>query len=78
MTLLYFPRADRPLLRVRGGEGGVALYQYNYADMPIMNIQISLKFHAVCAFSKVLQNYNDLGLKEIKLLARVPYLAAVL
>ena len=31
----------------------------------IMNIQISLKFHAVCAASKVLQNYNDLGLKEL-------------
>ena len=26
-----------------------------------MNNQISLKFHAVCAASKVLQNYNDLG-----------------
>ena len=34
--------------------------------MPTMNIQISLKFHAVCAASKVLQNYNDLGLKELK------------
>ena len=33
--------------------------------MPTMNIQISLKFHAVCAVSKVLQNYNDLGLKEV-------------
>ena len=30
-----------------------------------MNIHISLKFHAVCAASKVLQNYNDLGLKGI-------------
>ena len=48
----------RPLLK------GV-LCQYNYADMPRMNIQISLKFHAACAASKVLQNYNDLGLKEI-------------
>ena len=33
--------------------------------MPTMNIQISLKCHAVCTASKVLQNYNDLGLKEI-------------
>ena len=33
------------------------------SDMQIMNIQISLKFHAVCATS--MQNYNDLGLKGI-------------
>ena len=33
--------------------------------MQTMNIHISLKFHAVCAASKVLQNYNDLGLKDI-------------
>ena len=51
----------RPLLRVRGR----TLSIYRYADMPTMNIHISLKFHAVCAASKVLQNYNDLGLKEI-------------
>ena len=54
------PRADRSLLRVWGRTLSV------YADMPTMNIQISLKFHAVCAASKVLQNYNGLGLKEIK------------
>ena len=36
-----------------------------YADMSTMNIQSNLKFHTVCATSKVLQNYNDLGLKEI-------------
>ena len=34
--------------------------------MPTMNIQISLKFHAVCAASKVLQNYNDLGKRYTK------------
>ena len=58
-----FPRADsyRPLLSVGGG----LLYQYNYADMLTINIKISLKFHAVCAASKVLQNCNDLGLKEL-------------
>ena len=33
--------------------------------MPTMNIQISLKFHTVYAATKVLQNYLDLGLKEI-------------
>ena len=32
--------------------------------MPTINIQISLKFHAVCTASTVLQNYNDLGLKD--------------
>ena len=53
------PRADRPLLRVRGRTLSV------YADIPTMNIQISLKFHAICTASKVLQNYNDLGLKGI-------------
>ena len=53
------PRADRPLLRVRGRTLSV------YADMPTTNIQISLKFDAVCAASKVLQNDNDLGLKEL-------------
>ena len=52
-------RADRPLLRVRGRTLSV------YADMLTMNIQISLKFHAVCAASKVLQNYNDLGMKGV-------------
>ena len=31
--------------------------------MQTMNIQISLKFHAVCGASKIVQNYNDLGLK---------------
>ena len=36
-----------------------------------MNIQISLKFRAVCAASKVLQNYNDLGLKEIHIYIRI-------
>ena len=41
------PRADRPLLRVRGHTLSV------YADMSTMNIQISLKFHAVCGASKV-------------------------
>ena len=30
-----------------------------------MNIHISLKFHAICSASKVLLNYNDLGLKGI-------------
>ena len=35
------PRADRPLLRVRGRTLSV------HADMPTMNIQISLKFHAI-------------------------------
>ena len=35
--------------------------------MPTMNIQISLKFHAVCAAPKVLQNYNDLGLEELNI-----------
>ena len=80
MTLLYFfflfkfikhrcepssnlrpplPRAEKQLLRVRGRTLSL------YADMPTMNIQISLKCHAVCAASKVLQNYNHLGLKEI-------------
>ena len=54
-----FPRADRSLLRVRGRNLSV------YADMSTMKIQISLKFHSVCAASKVLQNYNDLGLKEV-------------
>ena len=31
------------------------LYQYNYADMLTINIQISLKFHAVCAASSVVK-----------------------
>ena len=53
------PIHHRPLLRVRGRTLSI------HADMPTMNIHISLKFHAVCAASKVLQNYNDLGLKEI-------------
>ena len=56
---LPLSRADRTLLRMWGRTLSV------YADMPTMNIQISLKFHAVCAASKVLQNYNDLGLKEL-------------
>ena len=42
--------------------------------MPTMNIQISLKFHAVCAASKVLQNYNDLGMKGVyNILRFVPF-----
>ena len=49
------PRADKRLLRVRGRILSV------YADMPTMNIQISFKFHAA---SKVLQNYNNFGLKD--------------
>ena len=36
-----------------------------YADTSTINIQNSLKFHVVCAASKVLQNYNDLGLKKL-------------
>ena len=41
------PRADRPLLRVRGRTLSV------YTDLLTMNIQISLKFHAACGASKV-------------------------
>ena len=53
------PRANRPLFRVRGRTLSV------YADTSTINIQNSLKFHVVCAASKVLQNYNDLGLKKL-------------
>ena len=69
MTLLYFfdmKRRCEPKSFFKaptGGGGGRT--STVYADMPIMNIQISLKFHAVCATSIVMQNYNDLGLKEL-------------
>ena len=40
-------------------------YFTTYADMQTMNIQISFKFHVVCVASKMLYNYNNMGLKEI-------------
>ena len=69
MTKLRPPlqRADSPLLRVWGRTFSV------YADMPTMNIHISLKFHAVCTASSVVKiNYNDLGLKGIYLQGELP------
>ena len=51
MTKLRPPlqRADSPLLRMWGRTLSV------YADMPTMNIHISLKFHAVCTASSVVK-----------------------